>query len=163
VIIHSCVGNGIPNRKFASDSRVNSRSQSAPIRAPSSRPQSRTKELLACALSKNAELRRPISVEASISDAVAFLPLCRRWLPLAGIRDWQHCASRVLRDGHRSRRLRRSPSRPGIASCSAASRSRVCAVACRLDCARPHQRIRSETLGKRPVQSALHRPTSPHA
>jgi hypothetical protein len=31
VIIHSCVGNSTPNRKFVSDSRVNSRSQSTPI------------------------------------------------------------------------------------------------------------------------------------
>jgi len=44
VIIHSCVGKNTPNRKFASDSRVNSRSQSTPTRAPSNGPRSRTNE-----------------------------------------------------------------------------------------------------------------------
>ena len=44
VIIHSCVGNSTPNRKFAYGSRVNSRSQSTPTRALSNRPQSRAIE-----------------------------------------------------------------------------------------------------------------------
>src|SRR5882757_5272192 len=63
VIIHSCVGNSTPNRKFACGSRVNSRSQSTPTRALSNRPQSRTNESLVCGLSKNAGLRRPVWVK----------------------------------------------------------------------------------------------------
>ena len=60
MIIHSCVGNSSPNRKVASDSRVNSRLQSTPTRAPSNRSQSRTNKSPACGLSKNAALRRPV-------------------------------------------------------------------------------------------------------
>jgi hypothetical protein len=80
VIIHSCVGNSTPNRKFAYGSRVNSRSQSTPTRALSNRPQSRTIESLVYGLSKNAGLRRPFRVESAVlaaADDFRFAPINR--------------------------------------------------------------------------------------
>jgi len=65
--------------KIASDSRVNSRLQSTPTKAPSNRSQSRTNESLACRLSENAALRRPVWVKSYISRLNQALPVCPRY------------------------------------------------------------------------------------
>jgi hypothetical protein len=64
--------------KICSGSRVNSRSQSTPTRAPSNRPQSRTNESLACGLSKNAGLRRPLWVKSGRDALILRCPLYPR-------------------------------------------------------------------------------------
>src|SRR5260370_13900054 len=67
VIIHSCVGNSTPNRKFAYGSRVKFAFAIDPHEsALSNRPQSRTNESLVCGLSKNAGL--PVTKKACQSE-----------------------------------------------------------------------------------------------
>ena len=63
VIIHSWVGNGAPNRKFASDSRVNSRSQSTPTRRHRTGLSREQMSLWLAGYQKTPGFRRPVRVQ----------------------------------------------------------------------------------------------------